>query len=252
MALVTGQSQPVFRLLSHLGLSRRTNRQHNYGLGYVLVSFYSFPHQLTQFGNQLLSQVAVGITLLYCFWATPPQYQTIAYRSREVPDALRACSTALAILAERWVQAEPLRDVFDVLAKEVPLYGTTEEDPPPRRISAESAFYIQSQMPLLTSIIMHRGVLRMIREMITEDFPRSLNEEFHRQLRASHDQTMLGSLGSHICSEECPFFREPAHPGLMAGVDAQAFPLLENGIGGAYGVDDETLMFPFLFGSAEF
>ncbi|OQE12988.1 hypothetical protein PENFLA_c057G05755 [Penicillium flavigenum] len=203
-------------------------------------------------GDQLLSQVAVGITLLYCFWATPPQYQTIAYRSREVPDALRACSTALAILAERWVQAEPLRDVFDVLAKEVPLYGMTQGDPPPRRISAESASYIQSQMPLLTSIIMHRGVLRMIREMITEDFPRSLNEEFRHQLRASHDQTMLGSLGSHICSEECPFFRETAHPGSMAGVDAQAFPPLENRIGSAYGVDDDTLMFPLLFGSAEF
>lgn len=218
----------------------------------MLVSLYSFPHQLTQSGDQLLSQVAIGITLLYCFWATPPQYQTVAYRSREVPDALRACSTALAILAERWVQAEPLRDVFDVLAKEVPLYGMTEEDPPPRRISAESASYIQSQMPLLTSIIMHRGVLRMIREMITEDFPRSLNEEFHHQLRASDDQTMLGVLGGHTCSEECPFFREPAHPGSMTGVDAQAFPPLGNEIGSAYGVDDDTLMFPLLFGLAEF
>ncbi|OQE43569.1 hypothetical protein PENCOP_c003G05946 [Penicillium coprophilum] len=202
-------------------------------------------------GNQLLSQVAVGITLLYCFWATPPQHQTTAYRSREVPEALRACSTALAILAERWVQAEPLRDVFDALAKEIPLYGTTE-DPPPRRISAESATYIQSLMPLLTSIIMHRGVLRMIREMTTEDFPRSLNEEFHDQLPPSHDQSMLGSLSSHMCSEQCPFFREPTHPSSMGGRDAQAFSSLENGLGSAYGVDDETLMFPLLFGSAEF
>ncbi|KAJ5272199.1 hypothetical protein N7524_005468 [Penicillium chrysogenum] len=220
----------------------------------IAMTFRTFQkdRQTAQLWPGLLSQVAVGITLLYCFWATPPQYQTVAYRSREVPDALRACSTALAILAERWVQAEPLRDVFDVLAKEVPLYGMTEEDPPPRRISAESASYIQSQMPLLTSIIMHRGVLRMIREMITEDFPRGLNEEFHHQLRASDDQTMLGVLGGHTCSEECPFFREPAHPGSMAGVDAQASPPLENGIGGAYGVDDDTLMFPPLFGLAEY
>ncbi|KAF3030245.1 hypothetical protein E8E15_011551 [Penicillium rubens] len=223
----------------------------------IAMTFRTFQkdRQTAQLWPGLLSQVAVGITLLYCFWATPPQYQTVAYRSREVPDALRACSTALAILAERWVQAEPLRDVFDVLAKEVPLYGMTEEDPPPRRISAESASYIQSQMPLLTSIIMHRGVLRMIREMITEDFP-SLNEESHHQLRASDDQTMLGSLGGHACSEECPFFREPAHPESMAGVDAQAFPPLENGIGGAYGgaygVDDDMLMFPPLFGLGEY
>lgn len=218
----------------------------------MLLTLYSFPHQLTRSGKQLLSQVAVGITLLYCFWATPPQHQTIAYRSREVPEALRACSTALAILAERWVQAEPLRDVFDVLAKEVPLYGTAEEDPSLRRISAESASYIQSQMPLLTSIIMHRGVLRMIREMTTEDFPRSLNEEFHHQMPAPHDQTMLGNLGSHMCSEECPFFRDPTHPGSMAGMNTQAFSPPENRISSAYGIDDETLMFPLLFGSAEF
>lgn len=176
----------------------------------------------------------------------------MAYRSREVPDALRACSTALAILAERWVQAEPLRDVFDVLAKEVPIYGMAEEDPPPRRISAESASYIQSQMPLLMSIVMHRGVLRMIREMTTEDFPRSLDEEFHHPLPASHDQTMLGSLGGHMCSEECPFFHEPTHPGSMAGMGAQTFSPLENGISSAYEVDDETFMYPLLFGSAEF
>ncbi|KAJ5375070.1 hypothetical protein N7517_007076 [Penicillium concentricum] len=220
----------------------------------IAMTFRTFQkdRQTAQLWPGLLSQVAVGITLLYCFWATPPQHQTIAYRSREIPEALRACSTALAILAERWVQAEPLRDVFDVLAKEIPLYGTAEEDPPPRRISAESASYIQSLMPLLTSIIMHRGVLRMIREMITEDFPRSLSEAFHGQLPGSHDQTMLGSLSSHMCSEECPFFREPTHPGSVGDRDAQAFSSLENAIGSAYGIDDETLMFPLLFGSAEF
>ncbi|KAJ5449145.1 hypothetical protein N7445_003966 [Penicillium cf. griseofulvum] len=220
----------------------------------IAMTFRTFQkdRQTAQLWPGLLSQVAVGITLLYCFWATPPQHQTIAYRSREVPEALRACSTALAILAERWVEAEPLRDVFDVLAKEVPLYGTAEEDTTPRHISTESASYIQSRMPLLTSIIMHRGVLRMIREMTTEDFPRSLNEEFHHQPPASHDQTMLGSLSSHMCSEECPFFREPTHPGSMASRDAQAFSPLGNGIGSAYGIDDEMLMFPLLFGSAEF
>ncbi|OQE09756.1 hypothetical protein PENVUL_c005G03550 [Penicillium vulpinum] len=220
----------------------------------IAMTFRTFQkdRQTAQLWPGLLSQVAVGITLLYCFWATPPQHQTIAYRSREVPEALRACSTALAILAERWVQAEPLRDVFDVLAKEVPLYGTTEEDPLPRRISAESTSYIQSQMPLLTSIIMHRGVLRMIREMTTEDFPRNLNEEFHHQPPASHDQAMLGSLSGHMCSEECPFFREAAHPGSMTDMNASAFSPLENGVGCAYGADDETLMFPLLFGSAEF
>ena len=136
-----------------------------------------------------MSQVAVGITLLYCFWQLHLA-QTIACRSREVPEAFRACSTALVILAERWVQAEPLRDVFDVLAKAVPLYGTTEEDRSPRRISAESSSYIQSQRPLLMSAIMHRGVLRTM-----------------------HDQIFLGGLSSHMCSEEYLFFRESTHYG---------------------------------------
>jgi hypothetical protein len=154
----------------------------------------------------------------------------------------------LAILAERWVQAEPLRDVFDVLAEEIPLYGPAEDTP--RHISADSASYIQSQMPLLTSIIMHRGVMRMIREMITEDFPMSLNESFGHALSAH--ESMPQGLGGHICSPECPFFREPGHPGSVVALDTQTYPSLENGFGGTLGIDDETLMFPLLFGSAEF
>lgn len=200
-------------------------------------------HRLTESKPQLLSQVAVGVTLLYCFWATPSQHQTAAYKTREVPEALRACSTALAILAERWIQAEPLRDVFDTLAREIPVYGMVVDDPPPRRISAESASYIESLMPLLTSIIMHRGVLRMIREIITEDFPRGFPEP--------HDQALSPGLGGHLCSEECPFFRRTDHAGSVAA-NVQGFDPLEGGIGGAFRVDDETLMFPLLFGSAEF
>jgi hypothetical protein len=143
-----------------------------------------------------------------------------------------------------------LRDVFDVLAKEVPLYGTAE-DTPPRHFSAESASYVQSQMALLTSIIMHRGVLRMIREMITENFPMALNEDFNHAV-PPHDETIPQSLSGHLCSPECPFFREPGHPGSVAAMDSQAYPSLGNGDGNTFGIDDETLMFPLLFGSAEF
>jgi hypothetical protein len=118
------------------------------------------------------------------------------------------------------------------------------DDPPPRRISAESASYVQSQMPLLASIIMHRGVLRMIREIITEDFPRDFPEP--------RDQALSADLGGHLCSEQCPFFRGTGHAGSVA-TNVQGFDSLEGGIGGALGVeDDETLMFPLLFGSAEF
>ncbi|CAG8040710.1 unnamed protein product [Penicillium salamii] len=217
----------------------------------IALTFRTFQkdRQTAQLWPGLLSQVSVGITLLYCFWATPAQHQTPAYRSREVPEALRACSISLAILAERWVQAEPLRDVFDVLAKEVPLHGTTDHTP--QRISAESASYVQSQLPLLTSIIMHRGVLRMIREMITEDFPRILSEDYEHAL-PPHDGSILRSLDGHLCSPECPFFRKSDQSESVAAIDSRMYPPPEEGIGGDFGIDDDTLVFPLLFGSAEF
>ncbi|OQD87808.1 hypothetical protein PENANT_c005G02572 [Penicillium antarcticum] len=210
----------------------------------IVLTFRTFQkdRQTAQLWPGLLSQVAVGITLLYCFWATPLQHQTPAYKSREVPEALRACSTALAILAERWTQAEPLRDVFDTLAREIPVYGMVVDDAP-RRISVEAASYIKSQMPLLTSIIMHRGVLRMIREIVTEDFPSGFAEPHH--------QVLSGGFRGHLCSVECPFFRGTGHAAPVA-VDVPGYDPLEGGIRGGFGVDDETLMFPLLFGSAEF
>ncbi|CAG8016491.1 unnamed protein product [Penicillium olsonii] len=217
----------------------------------IALTFRTFQkdRQTAQLWPGLLSQVSVGITLLYCFWATPPQHQSPAYHSREVPEALRACSISLAILAERWAQAEPLRDVFDVLAKEVPLQGT--RDDAPRRISAESASYIRSQLPLLTSMIMHRGVLRMIREMATEDFPGSPREGFEGALPPL-DGGIPQSLSGHLCGPECPFFREPGQPDAMAAVDSQVYRPLEHRIDNAFGIDDETLVYPLLFGSAEF
>ncbi|KAJ5762431.1 uncharacterized protein N7511_005813 [Penicillium nucicola] len=205
----------------------------------IAMTFRTFQkdRQTAQLWPGLLSQVAVGITLLYCFWATPPQHQTPAYKSREVPEALRACSTALAILAERWIQAEPLRDVFDTLAREIPVCGLVVDDLP-RRISGEAASYVQSQIPLLASIIMHRGVMRMIHEIVTEDFPGGFADPHHPVLSAG--------LGDHLCSIECPFFRGSGHAATLA-VDFPGFDSFEDGIGGGFGVDDETLMFPLLF-----
>lgn len=140
--------------------------------------------------------------------------------------------------------------MFDVLAKEVPLDAITG-DTPPRRISPESASYIQSQLPLLTSIIMHRGVMRMIREMITEDFPESLSGGREHAL-PPHDGSMSQGLGGHLCSSNCPFFREPGQPGIVTSMDSQIYAPLGDEIGGDLGIDDETLIFPLLFGSAEF
>ncbi|KIV99833.1 hypothetical protein, variant [Verruconis gallopava] len=58
----------------------------------------------------LLVQFQSGVTLLYCFWATPPEQRTENYDAPDVSDALRACSNILAIMADRWPKAECLRD----------------------------------------------------------------------------------------------------------------------------------------------
>ncbi|KAF4121383.1 Fungal trans [Geosmithia morbida] len=56
--------------------------------------------QIAQGWVGLLVQFQSGVTLLYCCWATPPEYRTENYDSPDVSDALRACSNILAIMAD--------------------------------------------------------------------------------------------------------------------------------------------------------
>lgn len=118
-------------------------------------------------------QFQSGITLLYCFWATPPEYRTANYDSPDVSDALRACSNILAILADRWPKGECLRDVFELLAREVPLMDRPSR--PPTRVSDSSADAIRKMLTKVRCLIVHRSIMRMIEEMISDDFPRLHN-----------------------------------------------------------------------------
>ncbi|KAL1799397.1 hypothetical protein ACET3X_003434 [Alternaria dauci] len=127
--------------------------------------------QIAQPWLALLVQFQSGITLLYCFWATPPEQRTENYFSLDVPDALRACSNILAIMADRWAKAECLRDVFELLAREIPLVDRPNK--PPTRLSEKTVTTIEAQLPQVRALVVHRPVLRMIDEMIHEDFPRS-------------------------------------------------------------------------------
>ncbi|KAF2804998.1 uncharacterized protein BDZ99DRAFT_544078 [Mytilinidion resinicola] len=126
--------------------------------------------QIAQPWLGLLVQFQAGITLLYCFWATPPQYRTENYDSPDVSDALRACSNILAIMADRWPKADCLRDVFELLAREIPLVDRPSR--PPVRISDKSATKLRQALPDVRRLIVHRIVMRMIEEMIEDDFPR--------------------------------------------------------------------------------
>lgn len=117
-------------------------------------------------------QFQSGITLLYCFWATPPEHRTENYDSLDVSDALRACSNILAIMADRWAKADCLRDVFELLAREIPLVDRPNK--PPIHLSEKTVAAIRAHLAQVRSLVVHRSVLRMIEEMISEDFPRSI------------------------------------------------------------------------------
>ncbi|KAH9906065.1 fungal-specific transcription factor domain-containing protein [Xylariomycetidae sp. FL2044] len=126
----------------------------------------------------LMAQFKCGVALLYCFFATPPDLRSEIYASTEVSEAIRACSIVLSLLAERWPQSSPLRDCFDILAKEIPLAepSALPSHSPPRRIRQESAEILLSLLAQLETVVVHRGTLRMIQEMATEEFPRPIEK----------------------------------------------------------------------------
>ncbi|KAI2480984.1 Fungal-trans multi-domain protein [Pyrenophora tritici-repentis] len=139
--------------------------------------------QIAQPWLALIVQFQSGITLLYCFWATAPEHRTDKYNSLDVPDALRACSNILAIMADRWAKADCLRDVFELLVREIPLVDHPNK--PPVRLTEKASSAIKLHLPQVRALVVHRPVLRMIEEMISEDFPRSL----------THGRSVAGVLG---------------------------------------------------------
>lgn len=75
----------------------------------------------------------------------------------------------LAVLSERWTEAEPLRDIFDLLADSIPVYWS--HDGEARRISTSSAKTIQEYLPRVTAIVINKDIMRMLHEMATEEYP---------------------------------------------------------------------------------
>jgi hypothetical protein len=74
-------------------------------------------------------------------------------------------------MADRWEKADCLRDVFELLAREIPLVDRPNK--PPVRLSEKAVTAIRAHMPQVRALVVHRPVLRMIEEMICEHFPRS-------------------------------------------------------------------------------
>jgi hypothetical protein len=73
-------------------------------------------------------------------------------------------------MADRWAKADCLRDVFELLAREVPLVDRPNK--PPTKITSKTVVAIQAHLPQVRALVVHRPVLRMIDEMISENFPR--------------------------------------------------------------------------------
>jgi hypothetical protein len=128
---------------------------------------------ITELWLGLIAQFKCGVALLYCFFTVPPSLRSTAYGLPETSEAVRACSIILSILAERWPQSCSLRDTFDVLAREIPLYETgssTQTTPSKtRRHSAEAILVLLKQ---LEPIVVHRNTLSMIKEMALKEFLR--------------------------------------------------------------------------------
>lgn len=138
-------------------------------------------------------QFQSGVTILYCCWATPPEYRTESYYSPDVSDALRACSNILALLSDLWPKAECLRGVFELLAREVPLVDRPNR--PPTQISDASASVIKEKLPQLRSLILNRSVIKMITEMATNDFPRRRGDQTpHHLVSRRPTQAPAGSV----------------------------------------------------------
>jgi hypothetical protein len=194
--------------------------------------------------EQLIVQFQSGITLLYCFWATPPKHRTDNYHSPDVSNALRACSNILAIMADRWPKADCLRDVFELLTREIPLINHPTR--PRTRVSERSATAIREKLPQVRTMVVHRSILRMLDEMVSEEFPRS-NYSAPTTMEAAEVNIVSASQADEAIANHPPetesvavLFEMPFSADQVYTVDRST--IISSGLGG-----DEFLEFPRMF-----
>ncbi|KAF5001091.1 hypothetical protein FGRMN_1285 [Fusarium graminum] len=187
---------------------------------------------VTELWLGLIAQFKCGVSLLYTFFATPSQSRPAVYEHPDIPEAVRACSITLTLIAERWPQSRCIRDTFDILAREIPLFEHASTRLP----------------PALEPIVVHRDTLRMIREMATENFP--FHELAHQDPVV--DQTIglgvRGVVGSQEADYETPSQHLDISEGFFQPLTPSAFhmdavePVLES-----MGDSSSTIEFPAYF-----
>lgn len=209
----------------------------------ALLIFRKFQRQrpLTDLWLGLIEQFKCGVALLYCFFATPPEKRSSTYETLDVSEAVRACSVTLSLLAERWPSSKCVRDSFDLLAREIPLFepSRTKTDSS-RHMRSESSDALKQLLPQIEPLVVHRGTLRMVREMMSDEFPRpsvertSNRDEFNTTDENSAAADAAGDIGS-LCSGMTENFFQPFTPQYM---------LLDNMTDTADQVDPSSLWFP--------
>jgi hypothetical protein len=131
-------------------------------------------------------------------------------------------------MADRWAKADCLRDVFERLAREIPLVDRPNR--PPTRLSEKAVSSIYENLPQVRALIVHRSILRMIEEMISEDFPRSRGNA--QMIRPPSVAGMLAPSVTPLTSQpssatpsafQFPFSMQQPFTFDGAGIDAQDF-----------------------------
>ncbi|OOG00243.1 hypothetical protein ASPCADRAFT_158155 [Aspergillus carbonarius ITEM 5010] len=215
----------------------------------IALTFWTYlkSRQTAQLWPGLLSQFGIGITLLYCLWVVAPARRPAPLQSSKVGTAIRTISVILAVLAERWTQAEPLRDVFDLLADAIPVH-CSPHDLTERRISRSSADRIQHQLPRLHALVVNKDILRMLTEMATEDYPWDDDRTAHLAAWSSGD--VHTAHDCPLCWESRPGLEPFAPVGFGAG---DLWPAFDGHAITSFTVSPEGYpLFPGLLGSIEF
>ncbi|KAH7127899.1 hypothetical protein B0J13DRAFT_679418 [Dactylonectria estremocensis] len=101
----------------------------------------------------VISQFRAAVTLWYTVWARAISVP------KEANNALRDCSAALAIFADRWPKAEHYRDCFELLAVSIPRCQ------PLGHLSKDTRKSLQALVTKLEESGIHRITSRMLHEM---------------------------------------------------------------------------------------
>jgi hypothetical protein len=126
-------------------------------------------------------------------------------------------------MADRWAKAECLRDVFELLAREIPLVDRPHK--PPVRLSDKASDAIRGRMREMRSLVVHRPVLRMIEEMISESFPRARQSQVLSVAEIAYStsqpvpQTGVASMAPVAPNFQLPFSMQQPYDHANSGLD---------------------------------